>query len=387
MIKRFEQRWQSSLPLALGLSGPLTWMSGAVLGVALCVSPALCQSQQPPRPPASENAGSAVSANGGAISGQNPREQPTGSISGTVVDQNGAGVGGAQVAFARGDERATQQAVSDEAGQFFFVNIAPGPFRLTITAPGFAPQAVSGALHPGEAYSAARIQLALAGVVTQVRVMPTVEMAEAQIKDQEKQRVLGVVPNFYVTYVPDAAPLDTKQKFELAWHSTIDPVTIGFVGATAGVQQAANQYPGYGQGAQGYGRRFGAAYADVAISTFLGGAILPSLFKQDPRFFYKGTGSKRSRVLYALETSVMCKGDNGHWQLDYSGIAGSLAAGGISNLYYPPQDRDDLAVTFESTAIGIGATAAENILQEFVVPKFTRKKGQRAVSPGGPSTP
>lgn len=386
MIKRFEQRWQSSLPLAPGLSGCLTWMSGAVLGVALCVSPALCQSQQPPRPPASDNARSAAPRSV-APAEQNPDQQPTGSISGTVVDQNGAGVGGAQVALARGDGPATQQAVSDEAGQFFFVNIAPGPFRLTITAPGFAPQAVSGALHPGEAYSAARIQLALAGVVTQVRVMPTVEMAEAQIKDQEKQRVLGVVPNFYVTYVPDAAPLDTKQKFELAWHSTIDPVTIGFVGATAGVQQAANQYPGYGQGAQGYGRRFGAAYADVAISTFLGGAILPSLFKQDPRFFYKGTGSKRSRVLYALETSVMCKGDNGHWQLDYSGIAGSLAAGGISNLYYPPQDRDDLAVTFESTAIGIGATAAENILQEFVVPKFTRKKGQRAVSPGGPSTP
>lgn len=291
------------------------------------------------------------------------------------------------MALARGDEPATQQAVSDEAGQFFFVNIAPGPFRLTIAAPGFAPQTISGALHSGEAYSVPRIQLALAGVITQVRVMPTVQIAEAQVKDQEKQRVLGVVPNFYVTYVADAAPLDTKQKFELAWHSTIDPVTIGFVGATAGVQQAANQYPGYGQGAQGYGKRFGAAYADVAISTFLGGAILPSLFRQDPRFFYKGTGSKRSRVLYALATSVTCKGDNGRWQLDYSGIMGSLAAGGISNLYYPPQDRDDLAVMFESTAIGIGATAAENILQEFVVPKFTRKKEQKAVPVKNSSAP
>ena len=384
MIKRFRQRWRSCLPLAPGSSVYLAWMSGALLSVALCVSPALGQSQQPPSPPASDNAGSAAPRSA-APAEQNPDQQSTGSISGTVVDQNGAGVGGAQVALARGDNAATQR-VTDEAGQFFFVNIAPGPFRLTITAPGFAAQTITGAVHSGEAYSAPRIQLALAGVVTQVRVMPTVQMAEAQIKDQEKQRVLGV-PNFYVTYVPNAAPLDTKQKFELAWHSIVDPVTIGFVGATAGVQLAANQYSGYGQGAQGYGKRFGASYADVAISTFLGGAVLPSLFKQDPRFFYKGTGSKRSRVLYAIEASVMCKGDNGHWQLDYSALAGSLAAGGISNLYYPPQDRDDVAVTFESTAIGIGATAAENILQEFVVPKFTRKKGQKAVSPEGSSTP
>lgn len=375
-----RQKLHACIALRPGLMGSLTWISGPVLGIALCVSPALCQTQQPPSPPASKNAGAAAPAKV-APAEQNPNQQSTGSISGTVVDQNGEAVAGAQVALTRGDEPATQQAVSDEGGQFFFVNLAPGPFRVTITASGFASQTISGAVHAGEAYNAPRIQLALAGVVTQVRVMPTVEIAEEQIKEQEQQRVLGVVPNFYVTYVPDAAPLDTKQKFELAWHSTIDPVTIGFVGATAGVQQAANQYSGYGQGAQGYGKRFGAAYADVGISTFLGGAVLPSLFKQDPRFFYKGTGSRRARVLYALEASVMCKGDNGHWQLDYSGIAGSLAAGGISNLYYPPQDRDDVAVTFESTAIGIGATAAENLLQEFVVPKFTRKKGPKAASP------
>jgi hypothetical protein len=105
-------------------------------------------------------------------------------------------------------------------------------------------------------------------------------------------------------------------------------------------------------------------------NTFIGGAILPSLLKQDPRYFYKGTGSKRSRLLYAIANSVICKGDNGHWQTNYSGILGGLAAGGISNLYYPSSDRG-AGLTFENAAIGIGATAAANILQEFVIRKLS----------------
>jgi hypothetical protein len=102
----------------------------------------------------------------------------------------------------------------------------------------------------------------------------------------------------------------------------------------------------------------------------IGSAILPSLLKQDPRYFYKGSGSKRSRVLYAVANSVICKGDNGHWQANYSGILGSLAAGGMSNLYYPANDRG-AGLTFENTLVGIGATAAANVLQEFVVRKLT----------------
>jgi len=213
--------------------------------------------------------------------------------------------------------------------------------------------------------------LALTTEFTEVRVeLSPVELAQEQMKDEEKQRVLGFIPNFYVTYVPNAAPLNTRQKFELAWKSTIDPVTFGITGAVAGYQQANNQFSGYGQGAQGYAKRYGASYADVVTSTFIGGAILPSLFKQDPRYFYKGTGSVRSRVLYAIANSVICKGDNGHWQANYSAILGSLAAGGISNLYYPAGDRG-AGLTFENTGIGIGGTAAANLLQEFVLRKLS----------------
>ena len=233
-------------------------------------------------------------------------------------------------------------------------------------------QATSGILHSGEDYVVPPVEMIVAASASAVKVSLTpIEVAEAEIKDEEKQRVLGVIPNFYVTYNPAAAPLHPRQKFELAWKLTIDPVNFGVTAAIAGIQQAANSFSGYGQGAQGYGKRLGAAYADSVTSTFIGGAILPSLLKQDPRYFYKGTGTHRSRFFYALANGVICKGDNGHWQANYSAVLGSLAAGGISNLYYPESDRD-ATVTFENTLISIGASAANNLLQEFVIRKLTR---------------
>jgi hypothetical protein len=185
--------------------------------------------------------------------------------------------------------------------------------------------------------------------------------------------VLGVIPNFYVSYDPNAVPLTSKQKFKLARKTIVDPVTFVLVGGIAGVEQAQNDFSGYGQGAQGYGKRFGAGYADTVAGTFIGSAILPSLLKQDPRYFYKGSGSKRSRILYAIANAVICKGDNGRWQPNYSNILGSVAAGGISNLYYPAQDRNGAGLTFENAAIGIGASAASNLLQEFLIRKLTPK--------------
>jgi len=222
--------------------------------------------------------------------------------------------------------------------------------------------------------------LNVATAKTEVQVVPsTVEIAEEQIKEEEKQRVLGVFPNFYVTYVHDAAPLSPKQKFELAWKATIDPVNFAVTAGVAGVEQSQDQFNGFGQGVEGYAKRYGAAFADSTVSTFFGSAILPSLLKQDPRYFYKGTGSTRSRVLYALANAVICKGDNGRWQANYSNILGNLAAGGISNLYYSGQDRDGAWLTFENALIGIGATAATNVLQEFVMRKLTPGASGHAV--------
>jgi Carboxypeptidase regulatory-like domain len=306
---------------------------------------------------------------------QTPAPAPapaSGSISGTVVDPSGALVSGARVSLTGENQSPVPDALSGNDGQFSFTNLAPGPFQLTITAPGFAPQTSSGTLLPDETHVIPQIALAVAANITDVQVsLSRIEVAEAQIKDEEKQRVLGFIPNFYVTYDPHPVSLTSKQKFELAWKTTIDPVTFAITGAIAGVQQANNSFSGYGQGAQGYAKRFGASYADVAAGTFIGSAILPSIFKQDPRYFYKGTGTVRSRSMYAIANAVICKGDNGRWQFNYSNILGNLAAGGISNLYYPAQNRNGAALTFENALIGVGATAAANLVEEFLMRKLT----------------
>jgi hypothetical protein len=306
-----------------------------------------------------------------AQSQQTPDLQSSGRIIGTVLDQTGAAVPGARVTLAREDQSPSQDVVSGDDGQFTFANIAPGPFRLTIASAGFATQLNSGVLHPGEVVIVPQITLTLAAATTEVRVEPTqTELAEIQVKDEEKQRVLGIIPNFYVSYIPDAAPLSSKQKFELAWRNTVDPVTFGITAAVAGIEQASDQYGGYGQGAQGYGKRYGAAYADLVTSTFIGGAILPSLLKQDPRYFYKGSGTARARLMYAIASAVICKGDNKRWQANYSSILGNFASAGISNLYYPAKDTG-VGLTFQNALIDTGASAAGNIIQEFIVRKLT----------------
>jgi len=337
----------------------------------LCGYPPLAHSQQPATAVRTDNSQPEAARTEAASPDQQHDPQSSGAISGTVVDPTGAPVARARVELTRESPLSSATATSGDDGQFSFADVAPGPFRLTITAPGFAPQSFSGILHPGELCVVPQIALAIPAAVTQISVALTrVEVAEAEIKEEEKQRALGFVPNFYVTYVPNAAPLTTKQKFELAWKSTVDPVSFSLLGVVAGLQQAQNAFPGYGQGAAGYGRRYGAAFGDSVTSTFIGGALLPSVFKQDPRYFYKGTGSKRSRILYALANAVICKSDNGRWQANYSGILGGLASGAISNFYYPPGSRGT-ALVFENTLVGIGEGAVLNLFQEFVVRRFT----------------
>ena len=338
---------------SIGGSRSFVWLSLSILS---CGFPPLVLAQQAPI---------LQSGGTGAQIGQQPDPRSLGSISGSVVDGTGAAVVGARVALTHQDQSPSQEVLSGDGGQFSFANVVPGTFQITITAAGFAAQTSSGTLHSGEIYIAAPIALALATAVTEMQVVvPRAEVAEAQIKAQEKQRVLGFIPNFYVSYATEAVPLTSKQKFELAWKTTIDPVTFVLSGGIAGVQQAQNHFRGYGQGTEGYVLRC-IPYADTVIGTFIGSAILPSLLKQDPRYFYKGSGSTRSRCLYAIANSVITKGDNKRWQPNYSGILGNLAASGISNLYYPAEDRDGVTLTFENALIGIGTSAAANLFQNF----------------------
>jgi hypothetical protein len=211
--------------------------------------------------------------------------------------------------------------------------------------------------------------------VTEVRVqdspLTTTQLADIQVREQTKQRVFGMFPNFYVTYDPNTVPLDTTQKFRLAWKTTADPLTFVGVAALAGVEQATNAHAGYGQGAEGYFKRFGASYADAITGTYIGSAILPSLLKQDPRYFYKGRGNVGSRLLYALGSPFFCKGDNMRWQPNYSNVGGAFASAGISYLYYPSSDRNGASLIFQNSMIRLGEMSFEGVLQEFVIKRLT----------------
>ena len=349
------------------IRGPrkLVWLCLCVL---LCGFPVRAQSQRGPDLPGSAGQG-------------HSDQQQSGSISGKVVDQSGASISGAVVRLSREGQATSQEVQSDDDGQFSFANVPPGSFQLTIASEGLAPQDLSGTLHPEEAYVTPLIMLVVATQVTEVRVGFTpVELAQQQIRDQEKQRVLGVIPNFYVSYVPDAVPLTSKQKFELARKSTVDPITFLGVGGIAGAYQVTNRWSSYGQGVQGYAKRYGAVYANVFAGTYLGGAVLPSVLKQDPRYFYKGRGSKRSRFLYALSSAFICKGDNGTWQPNYSNVAGNFAAGGLAYLYYPASDRHGAGLLFSSALIRLGETTVASIFQEFLVPRLTPNLPTRSPS-------
>ena len=356
--------------------GRLIWLS---LPVLLCSFSAW--SQQPPMNETA-NGAPADSQATQASGGLQHAEHRAGSISGKIVDQSGANIAGAVVKLTRDGQSSGLEATSNEDGLFAFTHIAPGPFQLTISSPGLASQDLSGTLQSGEAYVTPLIMLVITTQVTEVHVgLPPEELADVQIKEQEKQRVLGVIPNFYVSYDANPAPIGAKHKFGLAWKSASDPFTLVGVGVLAGLGQAGDRWGGYGQGAEGYAKRYGASYANVFAATFIGGAVMPSILKQDPRYFYKGRGSKRSRFLYAAASSVICKGDNGQWQPNYSNVIGSFAGAGLQALYLPANDRRGSGFVVSSALIRLGETSLAGVLQEFVFSKLTHRPRRSASQP------
>jgi hypothetical protein len=296
-----------------------------------------------------------------------------GVVCGTVLDTNGAEVEGATVVLEEAGGRDQRDVATDGSGFFRFSSVAPGSFKVSVTAKGFSNWSSAGLmLHPNEDYDLPPVELRLSMSTTAVAVTFTRrDIAEEEIHAEEKQRVLGAIPNFYVSYNPEPEPLSSGQKYRLAWRTSIDPISIVISGGIAGVEQSQDDFSGYGQGASGYAKRFGAVYADGFVSTFLADAVFPSLLHQDPRYFYKGTGSIRSRALHAIASVVICKGDNGRWQPNYSNVLGNLAAAGISNVYYPASDREGAELTIRNSLIGTGAGAVGALFQEFLIKRIS----------------
>jgi hypothetical protein len=358
-----SQRRERTIRLRVFVVLALAALPGAIFG-------------QPPSGPEPEQVASAALPDAPVMAPQqttSPSTAGRSTMSGTVLDSNGAVVAGAAVTLENLISGEKRVASSDNSGYFSFSAVAPGQYKLTVSAIGFASWAETGIpMQQGSDLDLPEIILKVASATTDVLVIFSQhDLASEQVRIEEKQRVLGVFPNFYTSYVWKAAPLTTGQKFQLAWRSSIDWESFVASAGIAGVQQAQDDFEGYGQGAEGFAKRFGASYADGFIGTMIGGAALPALLHQDPRYFYKGVGTVRQRALYAIATTVICKGDNGRWQPNYANLGGNLAAGAISNLYYPKGERSGISTTIDNALIGTAAGAAGALIQEFLLKKIT----------------
>jgi len=292
-------------------------------------------------------------------------------IAGTVTDTNGGLVPDAIVTLEAGHD-SPRAAVADDNGFFEIDNVVPGTgYRVIVKAQGFADWTSSAlSLSPGQYDILKDVTLTLLGDQTSVTVVASrEELATEDIKIAEHQRVLGFIPNFYVSYDKNPVPLTARLKFKLALKVSIDPVTFAGTAFVAAINQASH-YPNYPEGLMGYGQRFGSIYLNGLSDILVGGALLPSILHQDPRYFYQGTGSRRSRLIHALSSPIICRGDNARWQANYSSIGGYLVSGTIANAYYPEANRGAglLARIF---AIDFSANIANGVLQEFVLRRLT----------------
>ena len=305
-----------------------------------------------------------------------PKAQ-TGIIVGTVTDVNDDTIAGATVVLEGPVETDPRTVVTNGNGFFEFKDVEPGTtYYVTVSAQGFANWTSAAViLKPGQYAIVTGSKLRIAEALTTITVAAPVaspeEIAAEQVKSEEQQRIFGIIPNFYVVYDHDAAPLTTKLKFKLATKVLFDPVTIIGVATFAGINQAADN-PNYGQGAKGYAERFGAGYADGAIDIVVGGAILPSLLHQDPRYFYQGTGTNKSRALHAISSPFICRGDNGRLQPNYSTVGGDLASAALANAYYPESNRG-VGLFLGNFFIATGQRALANVAQEFILRRLTPK--------------
>jgi hypothetical protein len=293
-------------------------------------------------------------------------------IVGTLVDPTGAPIANAEVNVRGQALLAPKSTTTDAQGHFRFGGLGSGDYTVTVFAAHFLnTTAPTVALGNGEVYRLSVTATPIPRSSTTVEVTASEqEIATAQLHLEEKQRILGVMPNFYTIYMWNAAPLNTKQKMALSFHSIVDPFTPFEAAAAAGAEQVANLQSGYGGGATGYGKRYGAACADIFVSRVIGDGVYPSLFHQDPRYFYRGTGSIGSRMWYAARSALVARGDDEHWEPNYSSVLGDFTSAAIANAYSAPNDRN-VSTTLQNGAILVAGDALEDELLEFLSRKLT----------------
>ncbi|HEV2576421.1 MAG TPA: carboxypeptidase-like regulatory domain-containing protein [Acidobacteriaceae bacterium] len=328
-------------------------LATVALFAALCCAPqfALSQTLQPPA--------SAVA-----------------TINGNVLDSDGDSISGAAVSITGQKSNYMSSLTADANGHFAFADLdTTDTYRLSITAPGFSEwdsQLI--ALQPGQDLDLREIKLKISAVETSVTAVSPEQMAAQQVKGEETQRVLGVVPSFFVVYDRNVVPMSPSMKFNLAIRAETDVVTFMGAATLAAIHQASDT-PAYQQGLKGYGQRYGAAYAGGVSDILIGGAILPTLLHQDPRYFYDGEGTPRQRVGHALRSIFLTHGDNGKIEFNYSGLGGDMASAALSNTYYPTADRG-AHLFLANWAVLSAGRAANTLAQEFLARLTTHHRTQ-----------
>jgi hypothetical protein len=310
---------------------------------------------------------------------QSARAQEAGSLQGRVTDSSGAPIFGAVVTVEGGGASSTT--VTNMEGAFQISLLPRGNFNVKIAASGMSDWTAENVAVPAADTKPLLAVMEVAPTVTSVTVgLSPKEVAEEQVKSETQQRVAGLIPNYFVAYENHAAPLSTRQKFNLSFKTLIDPATFAAVGITAGVQQIRNSYYQFGQGSAGYGKRFGAAYGTTATSLVFTSVVAASVLHQDPRYFYSGKGTTKQRAWYAIESAFRAKGDNGKWQPPYASALGTVAAAELSELYYPGS-RTQYTLLGRGLLFHFAGLIGLNLGEEFLLKKLTsHAPGESAAS-------
>jgi len=270
------------------------------------------------------------------------------------------GIGGSKETFEQGAGEQTAPAPNAPTPGAASGN-APGPSGAPAAGAG---QSSSAAQAPGNETAAQKSQR---------------EIADEQLKQQEKQRVMGVMATFNTTRNMDAAPLTSGQKYKLFFKSATDPWPFLLAGVVSGFDQATNSPPEWGQGWGPYAQRFGADYSDYFIGNFIGNAVLPSLLHEDPRYFQKGKGKVISRIIWAAGSSFWCKRDNGGWGPNYANVSGNFIGAAIGRAYHPASERDVRDTLMDGLTVTVEGMPGAELIEFWpdMVRAHNRKKAEK----------
>ncbi len=295
-------------------------------------------------------------------------------ISGTVLDSNGDVIAGARVQLSTtGSAAILREMTSGAMGEFGFANLEPGTYVVEVSRDGMTTfKSKPMTLRSDAPVTVPRVVLHVAATTTNVVVMDKETASIEQVKIAQQQRVLKIFPNFYSSFDWNAPPMMTKQKYHLAARTLIDPVTFLTTGVIAGAEQYKNVFPSFGGGAEGYGKRYGAAYANHASAELLTRAVFPSIFHTDPRYFIMGEGGTKARSYHAIASTFVTRGDNGTRKVNFPKILGSFSAAALSNAYFPAQERGVNLVLINGFG-DLGGDMLDNLIREFVLNHITTR--------------